>query len=112
MNKKKFDDLKPEFQKALLDAANEAGNYYMDLGAKSVNEDLEKMKKEHGIEYIVLDTKPCAEKMQPVIHQLEKEGFIPAGLYDRIQALEVIHRSFLRGAGVCAPVSRNPEIGM
>ncbi|MBM4350832.1 MAG: TRAP transporter substrate-binding protein [Deltaproteobacteria bacterium] len=88
MNKKKFDGLKPEFQKALVDAANEAGNFYMELGAKSVNEDLEKMKKEHGIEYIVLDTKPCAEKMKPVIQQLEKEGFIPAGLYDRIQALK------------------------
>jgi tripartite ATP-independent transporter DctP family solute receptor len=88
MNKKKFDGLKPEFQKALLDAANEAGHYYMDLGAKAVNEDLEKMKKEHKIEYIVLDTKPCAEKMKPVIQQLEKEGFIPAGLYDRIQALK------------------------
>lgn len=88
MNKKKFDGLKPEFQKALLDAANEAGNFYMDLGAKSVSVDLEKMKKEHGIEYIVLDTKPCADKMQPVIRQLDKEGFIPAGLYDRIQALK------------------------
>jgi len=88
MNKKKFDSLKPEFQKALIDAANEAGKYYMELGTKSVNEDLDKMKKEHGIEYIVLDTKPCAEKMQPVIRQLEKEGFIPAGLYDRIQALK------------------------
>ena len=88
MNKKKFDGLKPEFQKALLDAANEAGNFYMDLGTKSVSVDLEKMKKEHGIEYIVLDTKPCADKMQPLIQQLDKEGFIPAGLYDRIQALK------------------------
>ena len=88
MNKKKFDGLKPEFQKALIDAANEAGNFYMDLGAKSVSVDLEKMKKEHGIEYIVLDTKPCADKMQSVIRQLDKEGFIPAGLYDRIQALK------------------------
>ncbi len=88
MNKKKFDGLKPEYQKAILDAADEAGRYYMDLGAISVKEDLEKMKKEHGIEYIVLDTKPCAEKMQPVIDQLEKEGFIPAGLYGRIQALK------------------------
>ena len=88
MNKKKFDALKPEYQKAVLGAADEAGRYYMDLGAISVKEDLEKMKKEHGIEYIVLDTKPCAEKMQPVIDQLEKEGFIPAGLYGRIQALK------------------------
>jgi len=88
MHKKKFDGLKPEFQRALLDAANEAGNYYMDLGAKSVAEDLDKMKREHGIEYTVIDTKPCAEKMKPVIRQLEKEGFIPAGLYDRIQAIK------------------------
>ena len=88
MNKKKFDGLKPEFQKALIDAAKEAGKYYMELGTKSVNEDLDKMKKEHGIEYVVLDTKPCAEKMQPVIRQLEKEGFVPAGLYDRIQAVK------------------------
>jgi tripartite ATP-independent transporter DctP family solute receptor len=88
MNKKKFDGLKPEFQKALIEAADEAGNYYMELGAKSVNEDLEKMKKEHGIEYTVIDTKPCAEKMLPVIRQLEAEGFLPAGLYDRIQAVK------------------------
>lgn len=88
MNKKTFESLKPEQQKALIEAADEAGKYYMELGEKSVKEDLEKMKKEHGIEYVVLDTKPCAEKMQPVIRELEKEGFIPAGLYDKIQAIK------------------------
>lgn len=88
MNKKTFESLKPEYQKALIEAADQAGQYYMELGEKSVKEDLEKMKKEHGIEYVVLDTKPCAEKMQPVIRELEKEGFIPAGLYDKIQAIK------------------------
>ncbi|MGQ9646556.1 MAG: TRAP transporter substrate-binding protein [Thermodesulfobacteriota bacterium] len=88
MNKKTFESLKPEYQKALIEAADQAGQYYMELGKKSVKEDLEKMKKEHGIEYVVLDTKPCAEKMQPVIRELEKEGFIPAGLYDKIQAIK------------------------
>ncbi len=88
MNKKTFESLKPEYQKALIEAADEAGKYYMELGEKSVKEDLEKMKKEHGIEYVVLDTKPCAEKMQPVIRELEKEGFIPTGLYDKIQAIK------------------------
>ncbi len=88
MNKKTFESLKPDYQKALIEAADEAGKYYMELGEKSVKEDLEKMKKEHGIEYVVLDTKPCAEKMQPVIRELEKEGFIPAGLYDKIQAIK------------------------
>lgn len=88
INKKTFENLKPEYQKALIEAADEAGKYYMELGEKSVKEDLEKMKKEHNIEYVVLDTKPCAEKMQPVIRELEKEGFIPAGLYDKIQAIK------------------------
>ena len=88
MNKKKFESLKPEHQKALIEAADEAGNYYMDLGAKSVEEDLGKMKKEDRIEYIVLDIKPCEEKMQPVIRQFEKEGYIPAGLYDRTRAIK------------------------
>lgn len=88
MNKKKFESIKPEWQKALIEAADEAGKYYMELGEKSVKEDLDKMKKEHGIEYVVLDTKPLAEKMQTVIRELEKEGFIPAGLYDRIQAIK------------------------
>jgi len=88
MNKKTFESLKPDYQKALIEAADEAGKYYMELGEKSVKEDLDKMKKEHGIEYTVLDTKPCAEKMQPVIRELEKEGFIPAGLFDKIQAIK------------------------
>jgi len=87
MNKKKFDSLKPEYQKVLIDAINEAGNYYNELQAKSANEDLEKMKQEHGIDYHVLDTKPLAEKMQPAIRKMEKDEFIPAGLYDRINAL-------------------------
>jgi tripartite ATP-independent transporter DctP family solute receptor len=88
MNKKTFESLKPDYQKALIEAGDEAGKYYMELSEKSVKEDLDKMKKEHGIEYVVLDTRPCAEKMQPVIRELEKEGFIPAGLFDKIQAIK------------------------
>ena len=80
MNVSKFNALKPEWQKALIDAANEAGLYHRQLSEVAVKEDLEKMKKEHGITYTVLDLKPFVAKMQPVIRQFEQEGFLPKGL--------------------------------
>jgi tripartite ATP-independent transporter DctP family solute receptor len=88
MHKNKFDSLKPEWQKALLDAANEAGKYHKMLSDKANVDDLEKMKKEHGITFTVIDKAPAVAKMLPLIREFEKEGFIPAGLYDRIQALK------------------------
>ncbi len=88
MNKKKFQSLTPQNQKALIDAAEQAGKEYMASSERDIERDLERMKKEHGIEYTVLDLKPGIEKMQPVIRDLEKEGFIPAGIYDRLQAVK------------------------
>jgi tripartite ATP-independent transporter DctP family solute receptor len=88
MNKQKFDSLKPEWQKVMMDAANEAGQYHKMLSDKANVDDLEKMKKEHGITFTVIDTAPAVVKMQSLIREFEKEGFIPEGLYDRIQALK------------------------
>ncbi len=88
MNLKKFNSFKPEWQKALIDSSNEAGAYHRQLSEVAVKEDLDKMKKEHGITYTVLDLKPFFAAMQPVIRQLEQEGFIPKGLYDDIQAIK------------------------
>jgi len=88
MNKKKYSSLKTEFQTALKDAAEEAGQWYMATSEKQVGEDIEKMKKEHGVEYTILDLKPGVEIMRPVIKELEKEDFIPAGIYDRIQGIK------------------------
>jgi TRAP-type transport system periplasmic protein len=88
MNVGKFNALKPEWQKALIDAANEAGLYHRQLSEVAVKEDLEKMKKDHGITYTVLDLKPFVAKMQPVIRQFEQEGFLPKGIYDEVQAVK------------------------
>ena len=44
--------------------------------------------KAKGVQYTVLDLKPGAAKMRPVIQDLEKEGFIPAGIYERIRAIK------------------------
>lgn len=88
INQKKFSSLKPEWQKAMIDATNEAGVFYNQLSEVAVKGDLEKMIKEHGITYTVLDLKPLVAKMQPVIRQFEQEGFLPKGLYDEIQAIK------------------------
>jgi TRAP-type transport system periplasmic protein len=88
MNVGKFNALKPEWQKALIDASNEAGLYHRQLSEVAVKEDLEKMKKDHGITYTVLDLKPFVAKMQPVIRQFEQEGFLPKGVYDEVQAVK------------------------
>lgn len=88
MNKKIFEQLSPEFKKALRDAADEAGNWYMSTSEKQVSEDIERMKNEHGVTYTILDLKPGIEMMRPVIKEMENEGFIPAGIYDRIQAIQ------------------------
>jgi tripartite ATP-independent transporter DctP family solute receptor len=88
MNKKKFQSLTPQQQKALFEAAEQAGKEYMASSERDIQRDLERMKKEHGVEYTELDLKPGIDKMKPVIRDLEKEGFIPAGLYDRLQAVK------------------------
>ena len=88
MNKRKFQSLTPAQQQALREAADQAGKEYMASSERDIERDLEKMKKEHGVEYTILDLKPGIERMQPVIRDLEKESFIPAGIYDRLQAVK------------------------
>ena len=88
MNKKIYQQLSPQFQKALKEAADEAGKWYMSTSEKQVALDIEKMTKEQGVTYTILDLKPGIAMMRPVIKELEKEDFIPAGIYDRIQALQ------------------------
>ena len=87
MNLRKFNSLKPEFQKVLIDSANEAGDYYTELSKKAASENIDKVIKEHNAVYIQLNLEPFRAVMPPVIKQFEKEGFLPVGLYDKIQAL-------------------------
>ncbi|MEJ0070949.1 MAG: TRAP transporter substrate-binding protein [Pseudomonadota bacterium] len=85
VNKRKFAGLKPEYQAALREAAQQAGKEYMETAAKTIEQDMATMKRENGMEYTVLDLKPGIDKMRPVIADLEKEDFIPKGIYERLQ---------------------------
>ena len=86
-NKRKLASLKPEHRQALIDAADQAGKEYMRDSEANIERDFASMKAK-GVQYTVLDLKPGIAKMRPVILDLEKEGFIPAGIYDRIRAVK------------------------
>lgn len=86
INTSRFGSLKPEIRQAIFDAAKQAGQEYMASSEKDIARDLEKMQKEQGVTYTVLDLKPGIATMLPVIRKLEADKFIPAGLYDRFQS--------------------------
>lgn len=86
-NKRKLASLRPEHRQALIDAADQAGKEYMRASEAEIERDFAAMKAK-GMQYTVLDLKPGSAKMRPVIMDLEKEGFIPAGIYDRIRAVK------------------------
>ena len=47
------------------------------------------MKRDHGASFNTIDIKPGVELMKPIIRQMESEGFVPKGLYDKVLAITV-----------------------
>ena len=45
------------------------------------------MKRDNGVDFKTIDLKPGVELMKPIIRQMESEGFIPKGLYDKVLAI-------------------------
>ena len=70
----------------LIEAANEAGDYYSELLLKEFKKDKVKMLDE-GAVYVEISTKEFSEKSRKVSKQFEEEGFFSKGLYDYIQEL-------------------------
>ena len=88
MNNKKFESLPEDLQQILVDAANDAGDYGTELAHKSAEEDTERIKEEHGAEFITLDTAEWQEKMKPYFYELEKKGLVSEGMIDKVLAIE------------------------
>jgi TRAP-type C4-dicarboxylate transport system substrate-binding protein len=84
MNKRRLASLSAAHQKALVEAAEQAGKEYMAAARTNIERDFARMQAQ-GAQYTVLDLKPGVDRMQPVIQQLEKEGFIPAGISERLR---------------------------
>jgi len=87
VNRDLFNKLTPAQQKAMRDAAFEVGDWFVAEQERVGAADIERLKKEHGATYSVIDVRPGVERMKPVIKQMETENFIPAGLYEKVLAL-------------------------
>jgi len=87
MNKARYDSLKPEYQKILLEAATEAGELYSRLSLALAENDIKKVVDEHGAVYKKIDLKPAADRMVSQVRTFEAEQYVPAGVYDNIREL-------------------------
>ena len=87
INKQRLSRLTAEQQRALREAAHEAGVWFVAEQERQGAQDIEKMKKDNGATFKTIDLKPGVEMMQPIVRQMESEGFIPKGLYDKVLAV-------------------------
>lgn len=79
MNKATFDSLSATQQQALIDAANEAGEWASVAVYDEVEASIARMK-EAGAIFYEMDTSPCTEKLTDTYKELEATGALPAGL--------------------------------
>ncbi|SUT87877.1 TRAP dicarboxylate transporter subunit DctP [Actinobacillus ureae] len=86
MNKAKFDGLTPELQKAVLDAAKEAGQFQRDLNVKNEKDIIEKLRKA-SVEVIEqVDNAPFKAAIEAEVRKdfIEKHG---KELVEKVDAL-------------------------
>lgn len=88
INNNNFLKLSQEHQQILIDAANEAGAYATQLTYDGIEEELKKMRDEHGAEFIEIDTDPFREKMADFFYSLEDKGVISKGLIDEVLGIQ------------------------
>jgi TRAP-type transport system periplasmic protein len=81
-----WDSLSEEQQKILTEAANEAGIVMEREVAKSTRNDVERIEKEFGAQFISMDTAPLRDVLTPYYYELEQKGVIPDGVVDSILA--------------------------
>jgi len=87
MNKGRFESLKPEYQKILLEAATEAGELYNELSLELAENDIQKVVDEHNAVYKEIDLKAAADRMVTQVKAFEAEEYVPPGVYDNIRNL-------------------------
>jgi TRAP-type C4-dicarboxylate transport system substrate-binding protein len=86
MNIEKFNSLSPKEQQIMIDSANEAGEYFSMLYRRRAEEDIDKMMCEHNAFFIQTCLEPWRAKAQEARKQLEASGYLPKGLWDKINS--------------------------
>ena len=88
MNEEKFSNLSEEHQQILVDAANQTGVEVTKKIDTEIEEHIQLMKDEHGIEIFEINKKEWVEAFSDYHYQLEDEGKIPEGYVDQIRSIE------------------------
>lgn len=81
INKDSFGKLPEEYQKILMECADEAGVTMKDETMKVVDRDFKDIIA-NGVEFISIDTQPFREVLKDYYYELEAEGYLPAGTVD------------------------------
>ena len=88
MNDKKYQSLSKDEQKALTEAAFEAGEFYNERLKVTTEKDMTRMMEENGAIFVNVSRKPWVEKVKDLPEKLEAEGFWKKGLNAEIQNLK------------------------
>ena len=85
MNEDRFQSLSDEYQKILIDSCNEAGELNTQLISQRGEEVVQELKEQYDANVYEIDLTPFIDKVAEVHVEFEEEGFLPAGLLERIK---------------------------
>lgn len=88
INKKKFEGLSADLQKALREAAYSAGEVYSKAVQDNFESDLEKLTNELGVTFVDdLDLEPFRKAMESIYKEWEASGYFEPGVVEMIKGL-------------------------
>lgn len=85
MNDKAYKGLTDKQRAALNKAYVEAGAYSFDIMDKTADESIERMKAK-GVTFMDVDRKPYIDTMQAFYTRMQKDGKLPAGFLEAVEA--------------------------
>lgn len=88
MNKKRFQSLSKELQKALVDACNQAGSEYSAKVDENVEQVLAISKEDYSTVYFEPDMAPFISRARSFYNELKEENSMPSEFWDVMAAIE------------------------
>jgi TRAP-type C4-dicarboxylate transport system substrate-binding protein len=88
MSRRTWDELTPEQQQIVEDAAFEAGELYARLSREEDLELTRKAQEEDGLTIILPPLQPWHDRMKPLYAEFEASGLLPEGIVEKAQAIQ------------------------
>ena len=84
---KTWEKLTDSQKRAMEQAAEEAGEVFVQAGDDLTVSSMAEARQKHGVSFIEVPLKPWHDKMAPVLAEFEKAGVLPEGLVDQVKAI-------------------------